>query len=251
MERMKSHWIEGLVAGLAAFFVVWILMFLEIEAGLIQIRTPLVEYMFTSLFSAFFMGAVIGLLFAYGEKFILCERCVFRGMVFIALFEMISIMILFFVPSTWNNMMEMYSSIYAFLADVLLTVVLGGYVIGAAYGYLVRRKVIAKLKRPSGLLLIVLFSVFSAAFSVLETALGLVNEFAGVIVLFSFVMVAISAGLYYFKKWGLYAAFGFYLFDVVGISMIAYAGDFSLVPSGIIYLLILCYLFSNKALFNK
>ena len=247
---MKYHWLEGLLAGIACFFVVWLAMLVEIGAGLINIDVLFVEYVYTSLFSAFFMGAVIGLLFAYAEKFILFERFFLKGVVFLALFEVFCVVTLFFVQSSWNDMMEMYSSVFAFVFDVFLTVILGGYVIGAVYGWVVKKKVIRKLKRPQGILLIVAFSLFMAFFSLLEVGLALSSELQGLTVVVSLLLVVVSFGLYFFKKWGLYGAFVVYLLYFLGACFVVYSGDFYAVPGGVVFFLVLCYLFSRRKLFK-
>ena len=249
-DDMKSHWVEGLVAGLACFFVVWLVMLVELFVGLINVEIPIAEYVFTSLFSAFFMGAVVGLLFAYAEKLILFERGFLKGVVFLALFEMFCVVTLFFSPVSWSEMMGMYSSLFAFVLDVFLTVILGGYVIGVVYDRLVKKKVIRKLKRPQGLLLVVAFSLFMAFFSLLEVVLALSSELQGFSVVFSFLLVAVSIGLYFFKRWGLYGAFVVYLLNFLGACFVVYSGDFYFVPGGVVFFVVLYYLFSRRKLFK-
>ena len=248
--EIKYHWIEGLLAGLACFFVVWLAMLVEIGVGLINIDVVFVKYVYTSLFSAFFMGVLIGLLFAYVEKFILFERFFLKGVVFLALFEVFCVVTLFFVQSSWNGMMEMYSSVFAFVFDVFLTVVLGGYVLGMVYEWLLGKKVIKNLGRPQGILLIVALSLFMAFFSLLEVGLGLVSELQGFSVVFSFLLVAVSIGLYFFKRWGLYAAFVVYLLNFLGACFVVYSGNFYFVPVCVVFFVVLYYLFLRRKLYK-
>ena len=248
--EMKYHWFEGLLAGLACFFVVWIAMLVEVGVGLINIDVMFVEYVYTSLFSAFFMGVLVGLLFAYVERFILFERFFLKGVVFLALFEVFCVVTLFFVQSSWNDMMDMYSSVFAFVLDVFLTVVLGGYVIGVVYEWLLKKKVIKKLGRPQGILLIVALSLFMAFFSVLEVGLGLILELQGLTVVVSLLLVVVSIGLYFFKKWGLYGASVVYLLNFFGACFVVYSGDFYAVPGGVVFFVVLYYLFSMRKLFK-
>jgi len=247
---MKYHWLEGLLAGLACFFVVWLVMLGEVGAGLINIDVVFVEYVYTSLFSAFFMGVLVGLLFAYVERFILFERFFLKGIVFLALFEVFCVVTLFFVQSSWNDMMKMYGSVFAFVFDVFLTVVLGGYVIGVVYELLLKKKVIKKLGRSQGILLVVALSLFMAFFLLLEILLGLVSELQGFSLLLSFLLVAVSIGLYFFKRWGLYGASVVYLLVFLGACFVVYAGDFYAVPGGVVFFVVLYYLFSRRKLFK-
>ncbi len=149
MNKIKNHWIEGLVAGLASFLVIWIAMLTEIKLGLILIDMPFTEYLHTSLFSALFMGTIVGLLFAYTQKYILFENPAFRGIAFLGLFELLSIATLFLIPSSLARMMEIYASIFAFVIDVSLTVIIGGCVIGITYSSLVKKNVFRNKKKHS------------------------------------------------------------------------------------------------------
>ncbi len=249
-DEMSRHWVEGLLSGLACFFVVWLVMLVELAFGLISVEVAIAEYIFTSIFSAFFMGAVVGILYAYAERSILFERGFLKGVVFLALFEMFCVVVLFFVPLSWNEMMGMYASVFAFVADVFLTVIIGGYVIGVVYEWLVEKKVVVKLKRPTGLLLIVAFSLFMAFFSLLEVVLGLSYELQGFSVVFSFLLVAVSVGLYFFKRWGLYGAFVVYLLNFLGACFVVYSGEFYFVPGCVVFFAVLYYLFSRRKLFR-
>ncbi len=248
--EIKYNWFEGLLAGLACFFVVWLAMLVEVGVGQINIDVVFVEYVYTSLFSAFFMGVLVGLLFAYAEKFILFERFFLKGVVFLALFELFCVVTVFFVQSSWNDMMEMYSSVFAFVFDVFLTVVLGGYVIGVVYEWLLKKKVIKKLGRSQGILLIVALSLFMAFFSLLEVGLGLIYELQELSVVVSLLLVVVSFGLYFFKKWGFYGAFVVYLLNFLGACSVVYSGDFYAVPGGVVFFVVLYYLFSRRKLFK-
>ncbi len=149
MNKTKNHWIEGLVAGLASFLVIWIVMLGEIKLGLILIDIPFTEYLSTSLFSALFMGTIVGLLFAYTQKLILFENPALRGIAFLGLFELLSIATLFLIPSSLARMMDIYASIFAFVIDVSLTVIIGGCAIGMTYNSLVKKKVFTNKKKHS------------------------------------------------------------------------------------------------------
>ncbi len=149
MNKIKNHWIEGLVAGLASFLVIWIAMLIEIKLGLILIDMPFTEYLHASLFSALFMGTIVGLLFAYTQKYILFEKPAFRGIAFLGLFELLSIATLFLIPSSLARMMDIYASVFAFVIDVSLTVIIGGCVIGITYNSLVKKKVFRNKKKHS------------------------------------------------------------------------------------------------------
>ena len=149
MNKIKNHWIEGLVAGLASFLVIWIAMLTEIKLGLILIDMPFTEYLRASLSSALFMGTIVGLLFAYTQKFILFEKPAFRGIAFLGLFELLSIATLFLIPSSLARMMDIYASVFAFVIDVSLTVIIGGGAIGIIYDYLVKKRAFTNRKKLS------------------------------------------------------------------------------------------------------
>lgn len=251
IKIVKGRWMEGLLAGLMSFFAVWLVMLIEVRMGLILIKVPVAEYVFTSMFSALFMGVVIGLLFAYSNRFFMFDKTVYKGVAFFAIFEILTIIVFFFIPESWNDMVEMYRSSYAFMLDVILTVIIGGFVIGVTYDYLIDKKVVKNMKRPLGLLLIIVFTIFSALFSLLEVVLGLSSEFQALTVTISVILLVVSYGLYLLKKWGLYAAIVVYVINLLGVSFVIYFEDISVLPSALIFLVVLYYLLKNKKLFNK
>lgn len=237
----KYFWLEGLIAGLFSFFVVWIIMAAEANLGLVVSDV--------SLPSALFMGGIMGLLFAYMYEYILFERSALKGILFLAFFEALCMVVIFFFPSRWTELMGMYQSGYAFLLDVSLTVVFGGYALGTAYGYLLKKKLLKAFRRPLGIILVVAFTALSSLFS-LDVAVRQ-TEVAVLYVLVAMILMMVAFGIFMFKRLGLYSGFALFGINVVFAFYLAYGGDLSEAVSGVASLFAIYCLYSNRKVFNK
>jgi len=237
----KYFCLERLIAGLFSFLVVWVVMVAEASLGLVLSDV--------SLPSALFMGGIMGLLFAYMYEYILFESSAFKGIAFFAFFEALCAIVIFFFPDRWTELMAMYQSGYAFVIDVALTVVLGGYALGAAYEYLVKKKMLKAFRRPLGLIIVVAFTGLSSLFSLDVAARQ--TEVAVLSVLVAMILIMVAFGIYMFKRLGLYSGLVLFGINIVFAFYLAYGGDLSEAVNGVASLFAIYYLYSNRKVFNK